>query len=244
MNIFDRATDLHVLLSAAIEADTSDTLLSRGRLVRRELEEAAAYFEASDSFRSTLESQEMANIDVKGLRQAMGRFRGALRSRPAALQQQTADTLLTVVKKETTRLDRWVRSVWKSRFEDFRSLLEKVESRDLTGSNSHWKVAFSCASRLRRAQNTHPIHEAEELERLLDSRGLVAWLEQIDALGDELRIAIEAIEQEHATLTPEVQKILERAGSGEGFPLAEITSDVLEALESAGVLDGLVVRRL
>ena len=63
-------------------------------------------------------------------------------------------------------------------------------------------------------------------------------------MGDELRIAIEAIEQEHATLTPEVQKILERAGSGEGFPLAEITSDVLEALESAGVLDGLVVRRL
>lgn len=244
MNLFDRATDIHAQLSAATEADTSDALLSRGQLVRRELEDAAAYFEEAESFRSTLKVQEAANIDIKGLRQAIGRFRGALRSRPTAVQQQTADTLLNAVKNERNRLERWVKSVWKSRFDNFRSLLERVESRDLAGSNDHRRTAFSCASKLRRAQNADPIHATQDLEEILESTGLEACIEKIDALGSELRMAVESLDQEHAKLTPEVRMVLERAGSGEGIPLAEITTEIREALQSAGVLDGLVVRRL
>lgn len=244
MNLFDRATAVHAQLSAATEADTSDALLSRGQLVRRELDDAAAYFEAAESFRSALDIQDVANIDVKGLRQAMGRFRGALRSRPAAVQQQTADTLLSVVRKETNRLDRWVKSIWKSRFDDFRSLLDRVESRDLAGSSDHRRMAYTCASRLQRAQTTDPIRAIQELGIILDSTGLDACIEQIDALGGELRKAIESLDQERANLTPEVRTVLERADTEDGLPLAEVTLEVIEALESAGVLDGLVVRRL
>ena len=244
MSIFDRATDIQVQLKAALEADSSDELLSRGRTVRTELDAAAAYLEAVQSFRSALGVQDAPNIDVKELRQAMGRFRSALsRSGPAAVQQQTAATLLKEVKNETTRLERWVKSIWKSRFDDLQSLLDRVESGDLGGTHDHNRRAFDCASQLRRARSADPVHATKELEQILNSTGFDACLEKIDVLGIELGRAIEAIEQEHATLTPEVQTVLEKAGSGQGLPLAEITSDVLEALESAGVLEGLVVRR-
>ncbi|MYB09779.1 MAG: hypothetical protein F4Y28_07345 [Acidimicrobiia bacterium] len=245
MNIYDRATNLQVQLKAAIEAASSDELLTRGRNVRDELNGAVAYFEAVQSYKAALGIQDVPKFGGKGIRQPLGRFRGALsRYGPAAVQQQTAATLLESIKTEKTHLERWVKSIWKSRFDEFRSLLEKVESSNLAGSPDQRKVALSCASRLRRAQNTDPIRSTQELGQILDSTEFEACLEQIDVLGDELRRAIMAIEQEHATLTPEVQAVLERAGSGEGLPLAEITSDVLEALESAGVLDGLVVRRL
>lgn len=244
MSIFDRATDIQVQLKVALEAASSDELLSRGRTVRTELDAAAAYLEAVQSFRSALGVKDVPNIDVKRLRQAMGRFRGALsRSGPRAVQQQAADTLLKEVKNETTRLERWVKSIWKSRFDDLQSLLDRVESGDLTGSSDHRKKAFRCASQLRQARNTDPVHATEELEQILDSIGLDACLDKIDVLGSELCGAIESIDQEHADLAPEVRTVLDKAGSGDGLPLAEITSDVLEALESAGVLDGLVVRR-
>ncbi len=245
MNIFDRASEIQVQLKAATEADSSDELLSRGRRVRAELDDAAAYFEAVQSFRSALVAPNVPNIEIKKFRQALGRFRGALsRSGPAAVQQQAATTLLESIKTETTRLERWVKSIWKSRFDDFQSLLDRVELGDLIGSTDHRAMAFRCASRLRRARNTDPVRASRELEQILDVTGFDACLKKIDVLGDELRIAIESIDQGHADLAPEVRTVLDRAGSGDGLPLAEITSEVLKALESAGVLDGLVVRRL
>ena len=244
MNIFDRATEIQVQLKAASEADSSDELLSRSRTVRMELNEAAAYLEAVNSFRSALDIQDVPNIDIKGLRQSLGRFRGALsRSGPKAVQQQAAATLLETIKTETTRLDRWVKSIWKSRFDDLQSLLDRVESGDLIGSTDHRKKAFGSASRLRRARNMDPVRASRELEQILDATGFDACLKKIEVLGDGLRSAIVQIDQERGALTPEVQRILEQAGSTDGIPLSEITSEVLGSLEAAGVLDDLVVRR-
>ena len=244
MNIFDRATEIQVQLKAATEADSSDELLSRSRRVRMDLDDAATYFEAVNSFRSALDVQDAPNIDIKGFRQSLGRFRGALsRSGPAAVQQQTAATLLKAVETERTRLDRWAKLIWKSRFGHLQSLLDRVESGGLLGSTEHWRKARRCASQLRSARNTDPIHAIKELERILDATGLDACLEKISILGDELSSAIESIDQEHSDLTSEVRTVLDRAASSDGFPLDEITSEILEALKSAGVLRGLVVRR-
>ena len=244
MNIFDRATEIQVRLQAASEADSSDELLSRSRTVRMELNEAAAFFEAVNSFRSALDTQDVPNININGVSSALGRFRGALsRFGSAAVQQQTATTLLETIKTETTRLDRWVKSIWKSRFDDVQSLLDREETGDLIGSNDHRKKARGSASRLRRARNTDPVRAPEELEKNLGATGFDACLKKIEVLGDGLRSAIEKMDQERAALTPEVQRILEKAGTVDGIPLSEITSEVLGSLEVAGVLDDLVVRR-
>lgn len=245
MNIYDRATDIHVQLKAAREADSSDAHLLRGRAVRTELDDAAAFAEAVNLFQQAASVKRVPDIDVQRFGQAVKRFRSALsKSGPAAVQQQSATTLLKLANSETSRLRRWVKSIWKSRFEEFQNDLDRAPSGNLSGSNDHRKTAFRCASLLRNAQNTDPIDETTELEQLLDSQGIDACLEQIGVLGNELRRAIKAIEQEHASLTSEVQAVLKKAGSDKGLPLAEITSDDLEALESAGVLDSLVVRRL
>ena len=159
------------------------------------------------------------------------------------MQQQTAATLLKAVETERTRLDRWAKLIWKSRFDHLQSLLDRVESGGLLGSTEHWRKARRCASQLRSARNTDPIHAIKELERILDATGLDACLEKINILGDELSSAIKSIDQEHSDLTSEVRTVLDRAGSSDGLPLDEITSEILEALKSAGVLHGLVVRR-
>ena len=245
MTLFEAATELQLRLGAASEADTGDALLSRGRTVRADVASAAEHFEAVQSYRVTIGRTDMPPLDAKEIRQAIGRFRAALsNSGPKAVQQRPAASLLEVVTAQIRRVDRWVKSTWQEKFAAAQELLERVDSGDLHGSPADRIKARSRASKIAVVRNTDPVRERAALEERLKVEGLNACLEKINELIDDLRAAIVAIDKEQAAMTSQVRAVLQRAASGDGLPLGEVTPELLAALQSAGVLDALVVRRL
>lgn len=240
MTLLDKATSLQLRLEAASEADAGDELLARCRTVRDELLATVDYLDRVQAYRQAI-GRDSRVLDGKEIRQAAGRFKGALsKNGPRACQQQTAATLLEVAKKHTGRAERWARSTWKDHFEEAGPLLERAESGNLHGSSA--TTARSRAAQIRVVAGLNPVSDREALEERLREDGPVACIGRVKTLIGELRTAIDASDAEHAALTPEVQDILRRA-AGQGIPLDEITQELLTALRTAGVISNLVVRR-
>ena len=245
MTLVEIATDLQLRLEAASVADAGDELLSRGRTVRDYIASAAEYFEAVQSYRVTIGRTDTPPLDGREVRRAIGGFRGAISNRgPKAFQEQSAVTLQNVVTALTRRADRWVNSAWRENFPAAEELLERASSDDLHGSAAARTKALSSAATIESVLNLNPVRDRAALEARLHTEGLNACLERVNEIVDELRTAIAAIDQEQAAMTPEVRAALQHAASAHGLPLGEVTPKLLAALQSAGVLDDLVVRRL
>lgn len=245
MTLFATATDLQLRLQAANAADEGDELLSRGRTVRDSIASAATRLEAVQGYRVAIGRTDAPPLDAREIRQAVGRFRGALTaSGPKAVQQQSAATLLEVLTVQARRVANWGKSTWRENFSSAEELLKRAGSSDLHGSSLNRTKARNRASTITTVRNTDPIDEQAILEARLNVEGLNACLERVDELIGELRAAIAAIDQEQAAMTPAVRAAIERAASDSGLPLGEVTPELLAALQSAGVLDDLVVRRL
>lgn len=245
MTIYDRATKLQLRLEAANAASAGHDLLLRGRNVGANLQLAAEYLEAAEFYRRTVGRSDMLPIDASAIRQAIGRFRGALsKSGPKAFQQQSAASLIRVLNSQTMRVERWVKSTWQGRFEAVRFLLDRAESVDLHGSPVDRIKARNRASTIRFALRTDPVKERAALEERLKVEGLNACLIRVKELIGELHSAILAIDKAQAALPPEVRAVLMRAASPEGLPLEEVTPKLLRALQATDVLDDLVVRQL
>lgn len=245
MTLFDTAAELQLRLEAANTAHVGDELLSRGRTVRDNITSAAEHLEAVQSYRVKIGRTDASPLDAKEIRRAVGRFRGALsKSGPKALQQQSAATLLEVLTVQAKRADRWVKFTWEENFAAAQELRERVDSGDLHGSPPDRRTARMRASTIEFLRNTNPVRDRAALEARLNVEGLKACLERVNELIGELRAAIAAIDLERAAMMPEVRVAIERATSVDGLPLGEVTPELLAALQSAGVLDDLVVRRL
>lgn len=245
MTIFETATELHVRLRSASEEDAQDELMSRGRTVRDDIASATEYLEAVRSYRVILGRTDAPILDTRAIRQAIGRFRGALsRSGPKALQQQSAATLRDVVTTRSKRVDRWVKLTWRENFfAAAEGLLTRVASGELHGSVSASAKARSRASKIEHVLNLNPVKDRATLEAHLNTVGLDACIERVNGLVDELHAAIVSIELEQTAMPPEVRAVIQSATSPDGLPLSEVTPELMAALRSAGVLDDLVVRR-
>ena len=245
MTLYESATELQLRLEAASIADAGDELLARGRTVRDDITSAAEYFESVQSYRVAIGRTDAPLLDARQIRSAIGGFRGTIsRSGPKAFQQQSADTLLRVVKGQIKRADRWVTSTWRENFAPAEELIRQAESDGLHGSVLARTRVQIRVSKITDVLAMNPVTDRVSLEARLNSRGLDACVARVNELIGELRTAVAAIEQEEAERTPEVLAALRSAGSDEGLPLREVTPELLAALQSAGVLDDLVVRRL
>jgi hypothetical protein len=219
--------------------------MSRGRTVRGDIVSVAEHLEAVQSYRVIIGRSDAPMLDTRAIRQAIGRFRGALsRSGPKALQQQSAATLRDVLTAQSKRVDRWVKSTWRENFADATALLERVASGELHGSASAGRKARNRASRIEHVLNLDPVRDRATMEAYLDAVGLEACVQRVNQLIEELRQAIVAIDLEQTAMPPEVRAAIQRAQSPDGLPLSEVTPELMAALRSAGVLDDLVVRRL
>lgn len=244
MTLVETANELQLRLDAASTADREDELLSRGRTVRGGITSATEHLEAVQSYRVTIGRTDAPRLDASAVRQAIGRFRGALsKSGPKALQQQSAATLHEVVNDQIKRVDRWVRSTWREHFAAAEELLERANSADLPGTTADRARARRRAQTIEVVRKMDPIRERHALEAHLKVRGLDACVERVNGLIEELRTAIAAIDSEQAAMPQEVKAAIERAASEDGLPLSEVTPELMAALRSAGVLDDLVVRR-
>ena len=245
MTLFEAATELRIRLRSASEADAQDELMSRGRTVRGDIVSAAEHLEAVQSYRVTIGRTDAPMLDTRAIRQAIGRFRGALsRSGPKALQQQSAATLRDVLTTQSKRVDRWVKSTWRENFAATEELLARVASGELPGSVSARAKAQNRASRIEYVLSLNPVEDRQTLETYLNAEGLNACIARVNQLIEELRDAIVAMDLEQTAMPPEVRAAIQRATSDDGLPLSEVTPELMTALRSAGVLDDLVVRRL
>ena len=205
-------------------------------------------FEAVQSYRVTIGRTDMRRRWMrKRSAKPSVRFRAALsNSGPKAVQQRPTASLLEVVTAQIKA--RWIagsNSTWQEKFAAAQELLERVDSGDLHGSPRRQDQRRGCrASKIAVVRNTDPVRERAALEERLKVEGLKACLERVNELIGELRAAIAAIDLERAAMMPEVRVAIERATSVDGLPLGEVTPELLAALQSAGVLDDLVVRRL
>ena len=244
MTLFETADQLRLRLDAASAADEEDVLLSRGQDLQDAIVSSTEHYEAAQSYRVTIGLTDAPPLNTKAIRQAIGHFRGALsRSSSNAFQQRPAATLQEVLTAQTKRVDHWVKSTWRESFADARALLERVDSGDLHGSVLAQTKAQTRASKIEYVLSLNPVEERVTLEAYLDAVGLDACIERVDGLIEELRSAIAAIDSEQAAMPQEVKAAIERAASEEGLPLGEVTLELMTALQSAGVLDDLVVRR-
>ena len=129
MTLFEKATELQLRLESVSATDAGDELLSRGKILRQELIASAEHFEAVLSYRTELGTMERIPLDGKDVRQAIGRFRAAMSTNgPRAFQQQSAQTLLDVLKMQSKHVDRWVKSKWTANFDPAQDLLARVDS--------------------------------------------------------------------------------------------------------------------
>jgi hypothetical protein len=122
-------------------------------------------------------------------------------------------------------------------------LLDREEQAQFVGGDSNKRAARSRAQSLRAAQRVDPILEADKLNELLGGSTVADWLRGIGTKSGELSVALDALDAERNALSPEVQDVLTRAVSPDGFPLEAINAQLLEQLQAAGVLTDLVVRR-
>jgi hypothetical protein len=245
MSLYDQSVELQLKIEATQSVDSSLDLLAKADHFVEAIDGVSDYLIGVAKFRSRLSITDLPSIDVKATSSAISAFRAGLsRYGPKALQQQPAARLEEVAKEQRARSSRWVKGRWQGTFEVYQSLLEEVQSGRLLGGSTHRFTAEGRAAKLSMLQRQDPVaDELKVIAELCNGDASAPWLEQLKKLGDELIRALQAVKDERAALTPEVQNALESASSEDGLSLADVTPGLLQGLHAAGVDDDLVVRR-
>ena len=244
MKLYERCVDLQLKVEAAQSSDASGVLLASGESLVESMDRASDYFAGAARFRSATATTDRPGLDLKVVSKAVNGFRGALSSRGAvAFQQQHATNLTDAAKRQRELVARWISTKWKAQFAEYEREATRAQTEHLVGSAAHQRIVRGRAQTLQTAMGLDPISNADELQGVLGGDELATWIAAISKIGSELREALEAIDAEQAAFTPEVSEVLRRAATEDGFPLSELTTDLLSALRLAGVDEHLVVRR-
>lgn len=245
MSLYDQSVDLQLKLEATQSADSGLDLVTKANHFVDAIDGVSDYLTGVAKFKLRLSITDSPPIDVKATTAAISGFRAGLsRYGPKAFQQQPAAKLIEVAKDQRGRAVRWAGARWRGVFEVYQSLLEEAQPGRLLGTSTHRFSAERRATKLSMLQRQDPIaDELKVITELCEGDASALWLERLKELGDELTRALQALKDERAALTPEVQKALETASSEDGLSMADVTPSLLEGLRAAGVDDDLVVRR-
>jgi hypothetical protein len=245
MSLYDQAIDLQLKLDTAQAIDSGLELVAKADNLVEALDNAAGYLTGIKRFQVHLGLTESPPVDGKAIATAITAFRAGLsRYGAKASQQQPAANLVKTAKDQRARAASWAVARWRNIFDAYQSLVDQVQSGQLLGGSTHRFTAERKATKLSMLARQDPVaDEGKVIAELCDGDTNASWLQRVKLLGDELAGALQALDDERAALTPEVQKALDRATSDDGLPLAEVTAQLLDALHTAGVGDDLVVRR-
>jgi hypothetical protein len=245
MRLYDQCVELQLKLEASQSADSSLELIAAANRFVEAIDGASDYLTGVAKFRSRLSITDLPPIDAKANSAAVSAFRAGLsRYGPRAFQQQPAAKLVEVAKEQRARSMRWATARWRGTFDAYQSLLEEAQSGQLLSGSKHRYTAEGRATKMSMLQRQDPVaDELKVITELCEGDASTSWLERLKKLGDELTRALQAVKDERAALTPEVQKALESASSEDGLSLADVTPSLLAGLHAAGVDDDLVVRR-
>lgn len=244
MNFYERAGSLKLRLETSQRDDQSQDLQHKAASLLSDLRASTAFLEQIVRLQDTFDPAERPKLDEARLRKAVGGFRSALtQHNAAAVQQQAAATLSDFTERMEERLARWAHSTWRATFEDLSRIADDGGMRSTVGPPAKVTRARSIASQLRLVIEKNPIRDAEAIQKTLRVEGLEACAAKVRELGDELRALVDELQRSQTGLPRQVQQLLEHADRDDGFPLGDMTEDLLKALREAGVLGEFVVRR-
>lgn len=245
MSLYDQSVELQLRLEATQSADSSLDLIAAADRFVNAMDEVSAYLRGTARFRARVSITEFPAIDAKATSAAISAFRAGLsRYGLKAVQQQPAAKLTAVAKEQRARSTRWATARWRGVFEVYQPLLEEAQSGRLLGGSTHRYAAEGRAAKMALLQRQDPIADEDKvIAELCQGDATASWLERLHQLGHELAHALQAVKDERAALTPEVQQALESASSEDGLSLADVSPALLEGLRAAGVDGDLVVRR-
>lgn len=245
MTLFDQAVDLQLRLEANQTAESTHDLVEKADNLANVLEGVITYLDGVLAFRERLSLDDKPAVDVKASSTAVRQFRAGLSTHGAkAFQQQPAAKLVDVAKDQRTRASRWVSARWKAQFDPSIALIDAVEAGLLVGGSPYRRTAERVARKMTMLMRQNPVSdESKVVAELCGGDPDLLWPDQIVSLADELSQAFEAMRRERDALTPAVQSALDEASSLDGFPLEDLTSDLLEQIRAAGMAGDMVVRR-
>lgn len=244
MNFYERAGSLKLRLETSQRDDQSQDLQHKATSLLSDLCARTAFLEQIVGLQDALDPTERPKLDEARLRKTVGGFRSAMTQyNAAAVQQQAAATLRDFTGRMEESLARWAHSTWRATFEDLSRFTDDDGMRSMVGPPAEVTRARNIASHLRLAIEKNPIRDVEAIQKTLQVEGLEACATKVQELGDELRALIDELQRSQAGLPPKVQQVLEHADCDAGFPLEDMTEELLKALREAGVLGEFVVRR-
>ncbi len=244
MNIYERAGSLKLRVETSQRDDQHLELQQQASELLSQLRDRIAFLKMLVVLSDLLGLDERPRLNETQLRKAVGSFRSALTQyNAAAVQQQAAVTLLRSTEKIEEGLARWALSAWKTAFEDLSALISDDSLQGLAGPPSKVTRAKRIASQIHGAIGRNPMRDLGPIQTALDADGLETCVVRVRELGGELRSLLEELKRAQAELPPQVQVVLERAASEDGFPLEDLTEEMLISLRQAGVLGEFVVRR-
>lgn len=245
MSLYDKAIELQLQLETAQSADSSVELVSRADNFVDAITTATDYLNAITRLKTRMSIDDSPSIDAKAAAAAISAFRAGLAKYGVkAIQQKPAAKLMEVARDQRVQAARWAGARWRAAFDDYEDSVDKARPGRLVGGSTHRISAERQAIKLDMLRRQDPILNEDKVIAALDTGGGdVSWLDRLDELHVGLNSALQALEAERAALTPEVREALETASSEGGLSLAEVTTQLLDALHAAGVDEDLVVRR-
>lgn len=244
MNIYERAGSLRLRVETSQRDDQYLELHQQASELLSQLRDRVAFLEMLVMLSDVLGLDERPTLNETHLRKAVGGFRSALTQyNAAAVQQQSAVTLLRSTEKIEESLARWALLAWKTAFEDLSVLIGEDGLQGLAGPPTKVTRARRIASQIQNAVGRNPMRDLGSIQTALEADGLEACVVRVRELGGELRSLLEELKRAQAELPPPVQMVLERAASEDGFPLEDLTDELLNLLRDAGVLGQFVIRQ-
>lgn len=244
MNIYERAESLKLRVETSQRDGQHLELQPQASELLSQLRNCTARLKVIVLLCEVLGSEERPRLDEIRLRKAVDGFRSELtQHNAAAVQQPAAVTLRSSTEKIEDVLARWALSAWKTAFEDLSVLIGEDSLQGLAGPPVKVTRAKRMASQIQSAIGRNPMRDLGSIQTVLEADGLEACVVRIRELGGELRSLLEELKRARAELPPQVRMVLERAASDDGFPLEDLTDELLNLLRDAGVLGQFVIRQ-
>ena len=216
-----------------------------GELEQRARKQATDLSTTTDKLRRVAELMQCLEVDkpikADDTRTAIAEFRNQLGNAGLkAVQRPVAADLAGSVNNLAERADSSAKKVWRNLFS---SLTDDITNRvKMLGVTKADRKAKSALAKVEGARLHYPVNHREEIKGTLGT-DCSKWRTNIDGLIATLITDLETAEGAVAQLPEEVQEFVAAAASDSGFPLTDVTPELLNQLRAIGIDDDYTVRQ-
>ena len=238
MMLAERAVKATVALKAIQETTASNELLDRGERVAEDLEHTAQNLTEAILFANQFGVRP--TLDFAPLKKAMTQLEKGLIKGLEELQHASTTNGVGRAKDLALSVELWALSAWKQMFSNLLPTLKRGQSTqgdfmDLEKIRVERKV-------IENAIATNPLTHAKSIFDQLGVNDIEAAVARIRERAEEFDRSIDRLEKKHEAMSETVRSIIARAQSPVGIPLTEFTPEIIQQLETAGVIGRFAVR--